>query len=154
MNLIKKIGLSLVIVFIIIQFIQPGRNKSEQVPGTDITKLYNVPGDVRHILVNACYDCHSNNTRYPWYTYIQPVGWMLAKHIRDGNADLNFSEFGKYTKRRQMSKLMGIANSIKDGSMPLSSYTLIHKDARLTTEEKKSVITWASNTKDSITRWR
>ena len=150
MRVVKKILLALLAVFIIIQFIQPVRNKSGQVLPIDLTKSFHVPENVHSILQSACYDCHSNNTKYPWYSRIQPLGWMLENHIRKGKAELNFSDFGSYSKRRQISKMNGIANSIKDGSMPLSSYRLMHKAARLSNNEKALLIDWAIKIKDSL----
>jgi len=134
-----------------IQFIQPARNKSGQVLPTDITKTVNIPDEVADIFENSCYDCHSNNTRYPWYVHIQPMGWIMASHIRKGKAELNFSEFGSYTLRRQVTKLKTIEGSIKDGSMPLSSYTIMHTDAKLSKEDKALVIDWLVKTRDSLT---
>ena len=150
MSRIKKILLGLLIIVVIIQFIQPARNKNGQVLSTDISKTVSMPENVQTVLKTACYDCHSNNTNYPWYTNIQPVGWMMARHIKEGKKELNFSEFGSYSKRRQLSKLKAIGNSIKDAAMPLTSYTFIHKNARLTKEEKVLVIAWSKITKDSL----
>ena len=150
MSRIKKILLAILIVFIVIQFIQPARNKNGQVIATDISKIYSLPQSVQATLKTACYDCHSNNTNYPWYTNIQPVGWMMARHIKEGKEELNLSEFGSYSERRQLSKLRSIENSIKDGSMPISSYTIIHKNARLTKEEKAQLIDWAKIIRDSL----
>jgi hypothetical protein len=140
-----------IVAFILIQFIQPARNQSGQVLQTDITKIATVPANVKAILEAACYDCHSNNTRYPWYANIQPGGWWLANHVKEGKEELNFSDFGGYSHRRQISKLRSIENTIKDGTMPLSSYTLLHKDARLTNEEKELIIAWTTKVKDSLT---
>lgn len=150
MKSIKKILLATGIIFISIQFIQPVRNKNEQVLNTDISKMLVVSDSVQTILKNACYDCHSNNTDYPWYSNIQPMGWLMANHIKNGKAELNFSEFGSYSTRRQVSKLTGIANSIKDDIMPLSSYKLMHENAQLTTLEKSILIRWAEQSKDSL----
>jgi hypothetical protein len=150
MNHVKKILLAILIVLIVIQFIQPARNKSGQVLATDMAAMYKMPDTVQAVLKAACYDCHSNNTNYPWYTYVQPVGWMLANHIRNGKEELNFNEFGSYTLRRQKSKLKSIANQVKDGDMPLYSYTIMHKNARLIKEQKQLVIEWAQKTKDSL----
>lgn len=150
MSLIKKIGLSLLVVFIAIQFIQPARNKSDGILATDISKIVSIPDTLQIILKNACYDCHSNNTRYPWYVHIQPMGWLMAKHIKQGKAVLNFSEFGNYSPRKQLSKLTGVANSIKDDNMPLASYQWIHKNARLDTIEKALLINWVQQSKDSL----
>ncbi len=150
MSRLKKILLVILIAFIAIQFIQPARNESGQVLPTDISKVYNIPDQVQTVIKNACYDCHSNNTNYPWYANIQPVGWILARHIKNGKAELNFSEFSDYSSRKQRSKLNSIAKTIEDGTMPLSSYTLIHKNAILTKEEKALIIDWANTTKDSL----
>ena len=150
MSLIKKILLSLLVVFIVIQFIQPAHNKSKQLLSTDISKLISIPDSVQVVLKNACYDCHSNNTQYPWYINIQPAGWLMAKHIRKGKEDLNFSEFGSYSLRKQVSKLAGIVNSIKDDNMPLPSYKWMHKNARLTSDKKTLIINWAQKSKDSL----
>ena len=150
MRRLRKILLALLVVLILIQFIQPSRNKSGDILSTDLTKTISVPGNIQSILKTACYDCHSNNTNYPWYSRIQPFGWLLARHIRKGKAELNFSEFGSYSLRRQITKLNGIANSIKDETMPLSSYTMIHQNARLSKEDKALLIEWATRTKDSL----
>lgn len=139
----KKILIGILIVLIAIQFIQPARNKNGQVLPTAISKMYSLPENVQATLKIACYDCHSNNTQYPWYANVQPVRSMLDWHIKEGKEELNFSEFGSYSHRRQINKLKAIANSIDDGSMPLSSYTLIHKNARLSPAEKISIINWA-----------
>src|SRR5437764_712012 len=126
MNASKKILFGLLVVLIGIQFIQPARNKNRETLSTDLAKTINIPANVQSILKTACYDCHSNNTNYPWYSRVQPFGWLLARHIKKGKEELNFSEFGSYSLRRQISKLDGIANSVKDGTMPLGSYTMIH----------------------------
>ena len=150
MRLKKKILSGLLTGFVAIQFIQPARNKSDKVLPTDITNTVAVSNQVLNILQNSCYDCHSNNTRYPWYSSIQPGAWWMASHIRKGKADLNFSEFGAYSNRRQESKLKAIANSIKDKTMPLRSYTLLHKNAKLSIDDKAVLLNWINSTKDSL----
>src|SRR6185312_2150835 len=150
MSRIKKILLAALIVFIAIQFIRPARNESRQPSPADISKIDSVPGTVQAILKPSCYDCHSNHTNYPWYSNIQPAGWWLASHIKEGRSELNFSEFGQYSVRRQRSKLFAIAKSIEDGTMPLRSYTLVHSNSRLTTHGKALLINWANKTKDSL----
>ncbi len=150
MKLIKKILWGLLIVFIVIQFIRPAHNKSTGLLETDVTKMIAVPENVLGILKNSCYDCHSNNTRYPWYVNIQPMGWIMANHIKEGKQNLNFSEFGNYSKRKQGNKLRATAESIKDGSMPISSYTILHTDGKLSEENKKLITDWALQAKDSL----
>ena len=139
------------IVFAVIQFMQPARNQSGQVLQTEFSNTYSIPNNVHTLFKNACFDCHSNNTSYPWYSNIQPVGWLLAKDIKDGKAKLNFSEFGSISSRRQISKLQGVENRIKDGTMPLPVYQFMHPSARLTEEERRLLIDWIERTKDSIT---
>lgn len=150
MSRIKKILAGLFVSFIVIQFIRPGRNKSDQVLATDFTKIFSVPADVQLILQNTCYDCHSNNTKYPWYYNLQPVAWIMANHVRNGKKELNFSEFGNYTERRQASKLKDIADQVKDGEMPLSSYKWMHKDARLSDEQKILFVNWMRKMSDNL----
>lgn len=142
--------LTLLIAFAVIQFIQPARNQSGQVLQTDITHVYPVPAQVQTILRAACYDCHSNNTRYPWYSRIQPAGWWLTYHVNEGKEELNFSDYGAYSPRKRINKLRSIENSINDGSMPLSSYTLLHKEARLTAAEKQLIAAWTAKLRDSL----
>ena len=149
---IKKILLGLLVVLIAIQFVQPARNKSGQAMPNDIATKVNLPGDVNGILKKACYDCHSNNTAYPWYASIQPMHWFLDNHIRSGKEELNFNEFGSYSSRRQRNKLRAIENSVKDGTMPLSSYTLIHRNAILSDAEKQKLITWVHTSMDSLAK--
>ncbi|WP_244950732.1 heme-binding domain-containing protein [Pedobacter suwonensis] len=134
------------------QILQPARNKSLQAIPQDISKLVSVSDDVQGILKKSCYDCHSNNTEYPWYAYVQPIHWFLDSHIRSGKEELNFNEFVGYTFRRQQNKLRAIENSIKDGTMPLSSYTLIHRNAILDQREKSVLLKWVQNSRDSLNR--
>jgi hypothetical protein len=153
MNLTKKLLIAFGIVFflfIAIQFILLAHNKSSQVLATDISKTISISDSVQGIIKNACYDCHSNNTNYPWYSNIQPVGWLLAKHITDGKDALNFNEFGSYSPRRQLSKLDEIANAITDNIMPLPSYKMMHKNAQLSPNEKTLILNWAKQTIDNL----
>lgn len=141
----KKIILALVVILIVIQFFHPKKNQSTEILATDITKVTTVPDDVLTILKVACYDCHSNNTRYPWYNNIQPVAWWLNNHLKEGKERLNFSTFGDYTAEKSAKKLRGIAKVIEKDEMPLTSYTLIHRDAILNEAQKELVMSWAKN---------
>lgn len=143
-----KILLAIVILFIVIQLIPRDRNESGNVMN-DITKTYPVPGNIQAIFKNSCYDCHSNHTNYPWYASIQPLRYMLDSHIKEGKADLNFNEFGTYSKRKQKSKLWAIGNSLKEGTMPIASYLFIHHDARLSATDQSLIINWTSKMNDT-----
>ena len=150
MRILKITGLFLLLAFVAIQFFKPDRNIDKGDLPMAITKQVPVPADVKGLLQNACYDCHSNNTRYPWYVKMQPVAWLMSDHIREGKKELNFDAFGTYSGRRQLSKLKSIAGRVKDGTMPLSSYTLMHREANLSDKEKGLIIDWALQTKDSL----
>ena len=149
--IIKKILFIGLIIFLFMQLYQPPRNISfEQDITGNFTKVYNVPKNVEIILRTSCYDCHSNNTNYPWYSYIQPARFFMESHIATGKENLNFNEWGNYSSRKQNNKLERIAKQIESNEMPLSSYTLIHKKAILTASQKKEVLDWINKTKDSI----
>jgi len=143
----KKIGLALLLVIMGMQFFRPARNTGEVYGANDITKTVEVPADVKVILEKACVDCHSNHTDYPWYTNIQPVGWWLANHVKEGNGELNFSEFNTYKLKRKLHKFEEIAEQVKEGEMPLNSYTWLHGAARLNVEEQGALVKWALNSK-------
>jgi hypothetical protein len=150
MSLTKKILIAAGIILVAIQFIRPAKNETSQASSSDISGVVSVPDTVKGILQNACYDCHSNNTRYPWYVNIQPAGWWMTGHISNAKGYLNFSEFGGYAQRKQIGKLEGVAAVIGDGIMPLKSYKMMHKSARLSTDEKTLLINWAQKSADSI----
>ena len=123
-----------------IQFIPASLNQNTTVPPTDFIKANEIPENVSHILKASCYNCHSNNTEYPWYSRTQPTGWLLEKHIRKGKEVLNLSEFESYSVRMKGSKLRAMIGQVENGEMPLPSYTLLHSEARLSQEEKNDVI--------------
>jgi len=149
-KIIKKILVGLLLVFIAIQFVPTTYNQSDAILETDMSKTFNVPEDIQNILKTSCYDCHSNNTEYPWYNKIQPVSWFLEDHIKEGKEELNFSEFGAYSKRRQKTKLKSIISQIRDNEMPLEAYTLIHRDAKLSENNKKLVMEWIDNVRNGL----
>lgn len=139
----KKIILWVVLLaLVLIQFYRPARNKSDAAQPYDITTTYNTSAEVKDILKRACNDCHSNNTIYPWYAEIQPVAWWMDKHVKDGKRHLNFNEFTNKPIGRQYKKLGESTEMVNEGEMPLSSYTIIHTNAKLTAAEKKLLNDW------------
>lgn len=150
MKIVKIIALVLLVAFVGIQFIPSTRNQSNLIPETDFMLVNNIPETIQKKLQVSCYDCHSNNTQYPWYNKVQPVTWFLEGHIKEGKAELNFNEWDSLSNRRKKSKLRSIIKQIKSNKMPLSSYTLIHKEARFLENEKKETIKWLERLKDSI----
>lgn len=150
MKFTKKLLLATGVFIIAMQFIRPTPNKTELNLKNDFLNLGYPSDSIKHLFRSACYDCHSNYTAYPWYTNFQPIGWIMDKHIKEGKEELNFNVFAGYSKRKQISKLNNIANSIKDDYMPLSSYKLMHANANLNETEKMMMINWALTLKDSL----
>ena len=142
---IKWIIYSLLILLVGIQFIPTSTNQQEIIPYTDIRNVYTIPDNVLNLLETSCYDCHSNNTNYPFYSRIQPMAMLMDRHIREGKEVLNFSEFEDYSDRGKRNKLFSIQNQIRDGKMPLTSYTLMHNDAKLSDKEKLIIEEWITN---------
>jgi Haem-binding domain len=130
-----------------IQFFRVDRNQSDEILSSDFTRVFDVPQNILRILKTSCYDCHSNNTGYPWYSSIQPGAWIMSNHIKEGKEELNFSEFGLYSARRKRNKLKSIASQLREDDMPLCSYTLLHEDAKLSEGQKKILIDWVNMNK-------
>jgi len=149
-KIIKKVLVILLTVFVGIQFIPTERNESEVILKSDFVKYYDAPNDIANILQTSCYDCHSNNTEYPWYNKIAPISWMLAEHVEEGKEEVNFSVFGDYSVKKQKSNLKSIVKHVNNGKMPLSSYTLIHSDAQLSDDEKNELETWLNELRDNL----
>jgi len=150
MKAVKIIAIVLLVAFVGIQFMPVERNQSDGVPKTDFMLVNDVPSDIKNKLQVSCYDCHSNNTQYPWYNKVQPVAWFLEGHIKEGKAELNFNEWDSLSSRRKASKLRSIIKQIESGEMPMDSYTLIHKEAAFSEAEKQELIQWVERLKDSI----
>ena len=138
-----KILAVVVVVLIVIQFFPPTKNVSEAASAKNISAVYNTPAEVKTILDKACNDCHSNNTVYPWYTNVQPVGWWMQHHVNEGKGELNFDSFAVYSPRRQHHKLEELEEMVEKSDMPLPSYTWIHKNAILTEAEKQTLLNWS-----------
>lgn len=149
-HLLRKIIIALLAVFVLIQFFGTKKNTSTVVAENAIEQHYAVPPSVQSILHKSCYDCHSNNTKYPWYNNIQPVQWWLAHHIKEGKEELNFDAFYAYPAKKKLKKLDKIVKEIRDGDMPLTTYTLIHRNAVLTASEKAEIENWVAQVKKEI----
>ena len=150
MKIVKIIVLILVVAFVGIQFIPTEHNQSDIVPQTDFMIVNNVSEEIKGKLQVSCYDCHSNNTQYPWYNKVQPVAWFLEGNIKKGKAELNFNEWDSYSNRRKTSKLKSIISQIESDKMPLTSYTFIHSNAVFTNSEKQEIIKYFNQLKDSL----
>ncbi|MBS1557568.1 MAG: heme-binding domain-containing protein [Bacteroidetes bacterium] len=146
MTLTKKIGYAIATVFVVIQFIRPTRNTGEAEGQNFIATKYALPTEVQSILKQSCYDCHSNQTHYPWYASVQPIGWWIQySHVNEGKQHLNFSEFATYSDKRAKHKLEEIGDEIKEGGMPLGTYTFMHPEATLSEQQAKAIMDWAAS---------
>jgi Haem-binding domain len=141
----RKILWSILIIGLIAQAFQPDRSAPVADPAKHLEHIAQVPGDVSIILAKACYDCHSDTTRYPWYSYITPVNFWQQDHINEGRRKLDFSAWGGYTHERMAKILKKIKHEVSEGDMPLPSYTWMHGDARLGEEERKLLVGFFEN---------
>ncbi|KYP15285.1 heme-binding domain-containing protein [Flavihumibacter sp. CACIAM 22H1] len=148
--MIRKILLFLLVVLVILQFFRPKLDNTGAGSAASITATSTVPAEVEQLLKTSCYDCHSNSTNYPWYTKLQPFGWWIDEHVQEGKKELNLDEFGTYSLRRQFHKLEEIIEVVKEGEMPLKSYTLIHTNAKLKEEQKILLTNWATGAMEKM----
>jgi hypothetical protein len=144
-KILKGILWLIVIALIVAQFFHLDKNVSATPAENHISKVFSVPVDVQNILEKSCNDCHSNNSHYYWYMSVQPVEWWLAEHIEDGKDEINFDEFASYSLRRQFHKLKEIKEQVEEDEMPISSYTLVHSEAKLSAEQKQTLIKWSED---------
>lgn len=154
MQKVKKIlrfsGISLLVVLGALQFYRSPRNTGATEGPESIVAREKVPANVRQILARACYDCHSNHTKYPWYAAVQPVAWWLNDHVAEGKSELNFSSFAGYETKRAVRKLRSVADEVHERHMPLKSYLLAHPEAKLTDADVALLTTWAEDLADEI----
>jgi hypothetical protein len=139
----KSILIILAIVIVGIQFFQI-ETHSTPLPAAPMKSVIPVPQDVQSILKKSCSDCHSQQTEYPWYTKIQPIGWWINHHIEEGRMEFNMDQFGNYPIKRQEHLLEEIVEVVESGEMPMSSYVLMHPKSKLSSSEKKLLTDWAS----------
>jgi len=145
--MLKKVTTVLLILFAIAQFFNPQENEYTSIPESDFVLSEKPPQQIASIIKESCYDCHSNNTNYPWYDRITPINFWVKEHIKGAKEELNFSEWKHYSAKKKTHKLDEFIEVLKNNEMPLSSYTLMHSEAKLTDNETKTLINWATITK-------
>lgn len=143
MKIVKKSFLILLVVFIVAQFFGPEKNQGSLASIEPFLAETNPPKDVRAILKETCYDCHSDVTRYPWYNTITPVNYWLAAHVKDGKKHFNMSNWEGNMVKRKDHKFEELIEMVENKDMPLKSYTLTHAEANLTDAQIKAVVDWA-----------
>ena len=132
------------LAFVALQLTNPARTNPPAAPGRDLLATNAPPPDVAALLRNACYDCHSGETKWPWYSRVAPVSWWVAGHVRDGRERLNVSDWPHDDPQRARKKWNRIADEVRDGSMPLPNYTWAHPAARLTAAQRGRIAGWAA----------
>lgn len=149
--MLKKILWIVAAILVIIQFIRPAKNTSDD-RTYDVSTKYPVPAEVAGILKDACNDCHSNKTEYPWYSNVQPVAWWLSNHINEGKRHLNFSKFTDRSVAYQNHKFEETIEMVEEKEMPLPSYTWLglHPGANLTDQQRLVIINWAKTQMDTL----
>ena len=148
MKVIRIIAVVVLVAFIGIQFIPNEMPESQESTGSDLMASLQVSDSIAAILRNSCYDCHSFETRFPWYSRVAPSAWLLARDIREARKQLNFSIWGDYPLRTQIGKLDAIGEEVGSGDMPMALYTLIHRKARLNEEQTAALVKWTQEATD------
>ncbi|MBR9999480.1 MAG: heme-binding domain-containing protein [Cyclobacteriaceae bacterium] len=140
----------LLLVFVLIQLVP---SEIPEVSFENEGDLFAMPGmdeEVAGILRNSCYDCHSNETSFPWYSFVAPMKWLVVKDINDGRKELNFSDWNNLGKREQIKILEEMMEEIEEGNMPLPVYTIIHRDARLNEDQRNKLSEWTASVTEKI----
>ncbi len=137
-------------VFGVLQFIRPARTNPAVESSLALESHAHVEPAVAAILNRSCVDCHSNKTRWPWYTNVSPVSWFVVGHVNEGREQMNFSEWGRYSKRDQEKKLEDICELVTDGEMPLSSYTPLHRGSKPGPNDVKMLCAWTERERAAL----
>lgn len=147
---LKILLIVLIAVFVIIQLFPSGRPANEPVAGQDLFEVVEVSTEVGTILKMACYDCHSQSVRYPWYSYVAPVSWLVARDVNMGREHLDFGKWGELSKRKRIKVLGEISEEVKEGYMPMQIYINMHSEADLTEEQRELVVNWSEELAEKI----
>ena len=142
-KVLKAVAALLFLSFVGVQFVRPERVNPTAAAGQSLEEHARVPPEVAGVLQRSCMDCHSNRTDWPWYSNVAPASWFVSDHVNHGRRHLNFSKWGEYDQRRADDLLKDICTTAKSGFMPLDSYTLVHRSARLTAADVKTLCDWA-----------
>ena len=138
----RNLRIAFLVVFALIQFVVIDKSPIEINPESDFLMIEQAPKEVAELLQASCYDCHSNLTTYPWYSDIAPVSWWLKGHIDNGRGKLNFSEWDSYTLEEGDSLKQLSADLIEKKWMPILTYKIMHKESRLSDEQRALLIDW------------
>jgi hypothetical protein len=141
-KVLKYMLTTIVVIGALIQFYRPARTNLPVNPVHTIQAHTNMPPDVEATLRRACFDCHSNESRWPWYSNVAPASWLLTQHVNGARQQMNFSEWDRESGPRAVRRFDSICDEVTQGGMPLPSYLILHADARLSPEDVKSICAW------------
>ncbi|MBN2638963.1 MAG: heme-binding domain-containing protein [Bacteroidales bacterium] len=140
----------LIVLFVGIQFIPIKMPVTSENNPDDFLMNVKMPEHVASMFRESCYDCHSNETKYPWYSRIAPSSWLLASDVIGGRNHVNFSNWNKLSKAQQIAVLSDVASEVKSGDMPFWAYPIMHPKARLSAADRKELVDWAQNYQNQI----
>lgn len=143
----KKILIGVVVILVIMQFFRIDKTVPPHDDATDIINMTGVDAETAGLLKAACYDCHSYDTKYPWYTNVAPLSFWIKGHIKGGRQKLNFAEWASYDTDKQRHKIEESIEEIQEKHMPLKSYTWLHPEGKLTDEQNEKLMTWMKSVK-------
>ncbi len=138
----KYIFFTIIVILIVCQFFPIDKTNPEVDSTKDFLTMENPPTEVKQLIKTACYDCHSNETQYPWYTNVAPISWWIKKHIDNGRKKLNYSNWGDYEADKKQHKLKESAEEIHEKQMPLLSYFVMHPEAKLDDTQRQMIVDW------------
>jgi hypothetical protein len=141
-QLLRRVGVGAVILLLAIQAIRPARTNPPTDPAKTLEATAHPPNELAALIDQACGDCHSNRTRWPWYTNVAPVSWWIVDHVNEGRRRASFSEWGDYDPARQRKELDETCRRVERGNMPLRSYLLVHRDAALSESDRRAICAW------------
>lgn len=150
LKILKIAAIVLTLILLGIQFVRPNFTNPPVTAGERIEDVLKVPNEVDFVLKRSCADCHSNETRYPWYSKVAPLSWGMDDHIRIGREELNFSVWKTYSNNRQVRKLKEMCDEVENGAMPHYQYLWIHRDAVLSGQEKNALCSWTKIAAETV----
>lgn len=136
--------------FLVIQFIPSGMPDNQPVKGKGLFELVDVPIETEALLRASCYDCHSQEAKFPWYSHVAPVSWLVARDINVGRENLDFSHWGNLSKRERLGALGEISEEVENGSMPMPIYITMHPEADLSDEQREAIMQWTEDAAEEL----
>ena len=146
----KRLAFLVLVIVVAIQFYRPARTNPPVEQAQVVTAAAKVPAEVAAILKRSCYDCHSSETKWPWYSTVSPMSWLVISDVNHGRSHFNLSEWGTYPAKKRSDILDNMCDEVRTGEMPLKRYLLLHRDAQLAEGDWKLICDWAGEEADRL----